>query len=283
MRAWILLVLLPLVGALGPAGESAIRPERTIRLFDGKTIDAFYTWLVDTHREDPLRVFSVVDQVDGAPAVRISGERFGGLITRAAYRDYRLVVEFRWGLATWGERRAAARDSGVLVHCQGPDGNTAADFNGPWMRSVEAQVIEGGVGDIILVAGFEPGGAKAAPRLSARVRTDRNGEPVFDPGGEAREFESGRVNWLRRDPAWQDRTGFRGGQDVESPWGGWTRLEVIADGDRITNVVNGTVVNEATRSTFTEGRILLQSEGAEVYYRRVDLEPLAGPTQRSTN
>ena len=281
MRAWILPLLFPLVAASGPDGGGAVRPDRTIRLFDGRTLDAFYTWLVDTHREDPLRVFSVVDQVDGAPALRISGERFGGLVTREAYRDYRLVVEFRWGLATWGERRSAARDSGVLVHCQGRDGNTAADFNGPWMRSVEAQVIEGGVGDIILVAGFEPGGRQISPRLAARTHADPNGEPIFDPHGEAREFESGRVNWLGRDPGWQDRTGFRGRQDVESPYGGWTRLEVIADGDRITNVVNGTVVNEATRSTLTEGRILLQSEGAEIYFRRVDLEPLQPRAARS--
>jgi len=274
MRVLSLLLLLPLASSGGPAAETAIRPDRTIRLFDGKSLDGFYTWLVGTHREDPLRVFSVVDQVDGAPAIRISGERFGGLITREAYRDYRLIVEFRWGLATWGERKGATRDSGVLVHCQGPDGNTGADFNGPWMRSVEAQVIEGGMGDIILVAGYDPGGRKVAPRLAARTHTDPNGEPIFDSRGEAREFEDGRVNWFGRDPGWQDRLGFRGKQDVESPWGQWTRLEVIADGDRITNVVNGTVVNEATRSTFTEGKILLQSEGAEIYFRRADLEPL---------
>ena len=274
MRRWVLPVLFSLLSTGSPAAETAVRPDRTIRLFDGKSLDAFYTWLVDTHRGDPLRVFTVVDQVDGAPAIRISGERWGGLVTREAYRDYRLVVEFRWGLATWGERRNATRDSGVLVHGQGPDGNTAPDFNGAWMRSVEAQVIEGGVGDFILVAGFDPGGRKVQPRLTARAGADRDGEPVFDPKGEAREFESGRINWFGRDPDWQDRLGFRGKQDVESPYGGWTRLEVIADGDRVTNIVNGTVVNEGTRSSLTEGRILLQSEGAEIYFRRVDLEPL---------
>jgi hypothetical protein len=49
---------------------------------------------------------------------------------------------------------------------------------------------------------------------------------------------------------------------------------VIADGDRVTNIVNGTVVNEGSRSSLFEGRILIQSEGAEIYVRRVDLEPL---------
>lgn len=274
MRTLSFLLLLLLASPAGSAPETAVRPDRTIHLFDGRSLAPFYTWLVDDHREDPLRVFSVVDMVDGAPAIRISGERWGGLVTRDPYRDYRLVVEFRWGLATWGERRNASRDSGILIHGQGPEGNTGPDGNGAWMRSVEAQVIEGGVGDFILIAGLDAGGRRLVPRMTARVTTDRNGEPVYDPGGEAREFEGGRINWSGRDADWQDRLGFRGKQDVESPYGEWTRLEVIADGDRVTNVVNGMVVNEGTRSSLTEGRILVQSEGAEIYFRRVDLEPL---------
>jgi hypothetical protein len=215
-----------------------------------------------------------VDQVDGAPAIRISGERWGGLVTRESYRDYRLVVEFRWGLATWGERRNASRDSGILIHGQGADGNTGKDGSGAWMRSVEAQIIEGGVGDFILVAGFDAEGMRRVPRMTARVTPDRDGEPAFDPKGESREFEGGRINWFGRDADWQDRLGFRGRQDVESPGGEWTRLEVIADGDRVTNVVNGKVVNEGSGSSLAEGRILVQSEGAEIYFRRIDLEPL---------
>jgi len=259
-----------------PTGqERAVSPDRVLALFDGHDLSRFYTWLVDTHREDPDRVFSVVDQVDGAPAIRISGQHFGGLITREAYRDYHLIAEFRWGLATWGERRDAARDSGILIHCQGPDGNTAPDGNGAWMRSVEAQIIEGGVGDLILVGGFEPGGHEVVPRLTVVSGVDRDGEPVYDPRGVSREFDRGRVNWQRRDVDWKDQRGFRGKQDVESPYGQWTRLEVIADGNRITNVVNGTVVNEGSRSSLTAGRILIQSEGAEIYFRRIELQPLA--------
>jgi hypothetical protein len=129
------------------------------------------------------------------------------------------------------------------------------------------------VGDFILVAGFDAEGRKLTPRMTARAGKDRDGEPVFDPNGEAREFESGRINWFGRDPEWADRLGFRGKRDVESPYGEWTRLEVIADGDRVTNIVNGTVVNEGTRSSLTEGKIIIQSEGAEIYFRRIDLVP----------
>jgi hypothetical protein len=258
--------------------QEPIRPADTIRLFDGKTLDRFETWLVDDHQADPLRVFTVVDQVDGTPAIRISGERWGGIVTRESFRDYRLVVEFRWGPVTWGNRRNAARDSGVLIHGQGKIGNTAANGNGPWMRSVEAQIIEGGVGDIILVAGFEPDGTRVVPAMTARARRDRDGEPVFDPQGEEQVFANGRLNWSGRDVDWQDRLGFRGRADVESPYGEWTRLEVIANGDRMTNIVNGTVVAEASRLSPTHGRIVIQSEGAEIYIRRIDLEPLVAET-----
>ena len=269
-----LLLLLPLVQAPPAQPQAAIRPDATIHLFDGKSLDQFDTWLVDDHLQDPLRVFTVVDQVDGAPAIRISGERWGGLVTKRAYRDYHLVIEFRWGLLTWGERRGATRDSGVLVHAQGQLGNTSKDMNGAWMRSVEAQVIEGGVGDIILVSGFDEQGQQVGPRLTVRSTKDRDGEPVFDPKGEAQVYTGGRINWYGRDPDWQDRIGFRGREDVESPLGQWTRYEVIADGDRVKYLVNGKVVNEGSGSSFSEGKIIIQSEGAEIFYRRIDLEPL---------
>ena len=275
MRA--LAVVVTLFVCAWPAGASAqtaIRPDKVIHLFDGKTLDNFYTWVVDSHREDPLRVFTVVDQVDGAPAIRVSGEKWGGLTTRESYRDYHLIVEFRWGFLTWAQRKNAARDSGVLVHGQGADGSTGRDFNGPWMRSIEAQIIEGGVGDLILVAGFEADGTRLTPRITARAGKDRDGEPVFDPAGEARVFESGRINWYGRDPDWADKLGFRGKADVESPWGDWTRLEVIAEGDRLTYLVNGKVVNEGVQASLTEGKILFQCEGAEIFFRRIELQPV---------
>jgi hypothetical protein len=275
MRAFAALLMLFVVALPGgAAAQTAVAPESVITLFDGKSLDHFYTWLVDSHREDPLRVITVVDQVDGAPAIRISGEKWGGLVTREAYRDYRLVVEFRWGLLTWGQRRNAARDSGVLVHAQGADGNTGRDFNGPWMRSIEAQIIEGGVGDIILVAGFEADGTRITPTITARAGKDRDGEAVFDAAADARLFDSGRINWYGRDVDWKDSLSFRGRDDVESPYGQWTRLEVVAQGDRLTYLVNGKVVNEGVRASLTAGKIIIQSEGAEIFFRRIELQPV---------
>jgi len=63
-------------------------------------------------------------------------------------------------------------------------------------------------------------------------------------------------------------------KDAEKPWGEWNTMEVIADGSKCTHIVNGAVVNEATDANVRKGKILLQSEGAEVYYRKVTLIPL---------
>jgi hypothetical protein len=271
MRAYNVVGLL-LVWCLSPQVLSS--EEKTISLFNGKDLSNFYTWLVDTKYADPDRVFSVVDQVDGTPAIRVSGQHFGAFITREEFADYRLLVEYRWGLATWGNRKGRAMDSGILLHCQGPDGNTEKNLNGPWMLSVECQIIEGGVGDIILVAGHDAGGNRIVPTLSATAGKDRDGEDVYDPAAPAREFRGGRVNWSGRDPDWSDRLHMRGRQDVESPIGEWTRIEVLSEGDKITNMVNGKTVNVATRTSLRRGKIIFQSEGAEIYFRRIELTPL---------
>ena len=273
--ALMLAALQPAVsGQAPPAPAAAVTPTAVMKLFDGRTLDGFDTWLVDHHDTDPERVFTVVDQIDGAPAIRISGKIWGGLLTKQAFRDYRLIVEYRWGGATWGERKARARDSGILLHAQGRPGNTRKDFNGPWLRSLEFQIIEGGVGDFISVAGFEEDGSQIRPAMTFRRRKDRDGENVFDPDGEPRTVSSGRVNWWGRSEDWADRLGFRGPKDVESPGLEWTRLEAVVEKGNLQYFVNGTLVNAGTDASFTEGRIMIQSEGAEIYVRRVDLEPL---------
>ena len=268
-------VAIALTSALhAQTAPNPVTPTSVIKLFDGKSLANFDTWLVDHHESDPERVFSVVDQIDGAPAIRISGQFWGGLLTKQAYRDYRLIVEYRWGGVTWGERKTRTRDSGVLIHAQGRPGNTRKDFNGPWLRSLEFQIIEGGVGDFISVSGFADDGEQIRPSMTFTVRKDRDGEDVYDPKGEPKVVSSGRVNWWGRSEDWQDRLGFRGPQDVESPGLEWTRLEAIVEKGNLQYFVNGKLVNAGIDASLTDGKIMIQSEGAEIYVRRVDLEPL---------
>ena len=75
MRRFLLLALALAAGPAAPAATSdaPITPKETIVLFDGKTkkdLSMFYTWLRNHGRNDPDKVFTVVDQIDGAPAIR---------------------------------------------------------------------------------------------------------------------------------------------------------------------------------------------------------------------
>lgn len=255
----------------GDAAEP-IEPHARVTLFNGKDLLGFYPWVPAFGREDPTHIFSVVDQIDGAPAIRISGQYFGGLVTKQAFKNYRLVAEFRWGLVTWAPREKLARDAGILLHCTGEDGNAKADFHSPWSRSIEFQIIEGGTGDLLLLGGFDRGSpVRVDPRADATVRP---GTRVWQADGKSTPFTDGRIDWFARDPQWSGKLAFRGAADIEHPTGEWNHLEAICAGGRITYFVNGTKVNEVTNCTFQAGRILLQSEGAEIYFRRVELLPL---------
>jgi hypothetical protein len=239
-----------------------------IRLFNGKDLGNFYTYLETNKYADPLRVFTVVVE-DGAPAIRVSGEEFGGFVTREEFENYRLVVEFKWGTRTWGRRFNKAMDSGILLHCNGPDGNYA----GFWMASVECQIIEGGCGDFLMLEAKDSAGQPIKSSLTVECE-QRGKEYWYKPGAPPLTRGEGRFNWYGRDPLWQDVKGFRGQRDVESPAGQWTRVEAICDGGNMTNLVNGHVVNVATGSLLRKGKILFQSEGAEIFFRRIELTPL---------
>src|SRR5438876_3153565 len=65
-------------------------------------------------------------------------------------------------------------------------------------------------------------------------------------------------------------------KDVEKPIGEWNQYEITCQGDTIKLVINGKLVNEGTNAELTKGKILLQSEGAEIHFRNVELKPL-GP------
>ncbi|MCA9092742.1 MAG: DUF1080 domain-containing protein [Planctomycetaceae bacterium] len=270
-----LCILLGLFGMMlqVPGAEPPVTPTEPIILFDKDQtkLDHFYTYIEDKKYEDPNRVFTVVDAIDGAPAIRVSGEgAYGGLITKKEYANYRLVGEFRWGDLTWAGRKDRTRDSGILLHCFGPDGN-----RGGWLASIEFQIIEGGVGDILVVDGKDPvTGDKLSPRATCEITRDRDGETVWKQGGERKEFLGGRINWFGRDPDWDDVLGFRGKQDVESPGKEWTHIEYIAEGDTLKYYVNGVFVNEAFNVHPAAGKILFQTEGAEIYWRKIELHPL---------
>ncbi len=63
-------------------------------------------------------------------------------------------------------------------------------------------------------------------------------------------------------------------KDAEKPKGEWNKAEVIVKKGKITHLLNGEIVNEGGLGNTKTGNILLQSEGAEIYYRNAVVEEL---------
>lgn len=199
----------------------------------------FYPYLRDLGaNNDPDHVFTWEKGV-----LHISGQHYGYLATKQTnFSNYKLVAEFKWGEKTWSPRAGNARDSGILVHFVGKDG--------VWPKSIECQMIEGGTGDILVVSG-------------AKLTVD----------GKTKGPQIERFDRPGRNP-WKDEAGFRGPHEIENPHGEWNTIELIADKDLISISVNGHTTLTGTNATPNAGKILVQSEGAEVFFRRLDLYPL---------
>jgi hypothetical protein len=238
------------------------------KLFNGKSLNGWDTYIGpgfdsagnQLHTQpkgpnnDPNRVFSIVT-TDGGNAIRISGEEFGAITSKNEYENFHLHLMFRWGKNTWGPKKGKKMDSGLLYFCVGPDG---ADY-GYWKRSQEFQIEEGNVGDYWGVAGgFED--------VPADKKNDS--QYVYNPAGKLTTFSAHTP--LGR------RCIKRG--DAENPTGEWNTVDLYCHGDTSVHVVNGKVMmvlyhsrqwDNGAASPLAKGKLQIQSEGAEVYYKDI--------------
>jgi len=242
--------------------KSTATGKSTGKLFNGKNLDGWYTFIKDKGKNnDPNKVFTVQNDM-----IRISGEEFGCITTNDEFENYKLTVEFKWGGLTYAPRVDKARDSGILLHSVGEDGG----LSGIWMHSLECQIIEGGTGDFIVV-----GDGSKNFSLTCPVAPGKQGDSyIYNPGGNSVTINEDRINWYGRDPGWQDIKGFRGTKDIEKPVGKWNKIECIVKGGEIMIYVNGTLVNHALDSRPHKGKIQIQSEGAEIFFRRIEIVAL---------
>ena len=63
-------------------------------------------------------------------------------------------------------------------------------------------------------------------------------------------------------------------RDAEKPYSEWNTVEVISYNGECIHIVNGEEVNRGEKASTTQGRILLQSEYAEIYYRNAKIKQL---------
>jgi len=241
-------------------------------LFNGTNLNGWETWLGPKFTSgfdqdtvpiglnvDPENVFSVVEE-DGAPAIRISGQHFGGINTIESFENYHLSLDFKWGEQKWPPRDSSKRDSGLLYHAVGPQG---ADW-GFWMRSQELQIQEGDVGDYWGVAG-------AAFDIPSLMTIDSN--YVYAPEGEIRTFNYEEPNGRHCIKS----------KDGENPSFEWNTVELYCSADTAVHIINGVTNMVLYQSAQLEngiskpligGKLQIQSEGAEVYYRNIKIRPI---------
>ncbi len=263
---WLLLALafgLVITVARADGKKEPIRPTETIKLFNGKDFSGLTTWLKDSKHDDPKHVFTVEDGV-----IHISGEGLGYLATDKEYKDYRVSVEYKWGKRTNGGKYV--RNSGLLLNAVGPDGGA----NGSWMSCFECQLAQGCNGDLIVIRGKDDEGKEIPVTMKSETVLGPDKHPRWKKGGEERTFTKGQQWWSMHDPDFKELLDTRGKNDVESKLGEWTRVECECDGSRIRVFINGTQVNEAYDVFPAAGKILLQCEEFEIYFRNFELKPL---------
>jgi len=280
------LLALGTVGAVAAAGREVQAAVDWTPLWNGKDLAGWTTWMQKPEAtsdvpglakdatgkytepigsgRDPLKVFTVVSDVDGKPAIRVSGEVFGELRSTRSFKDYHLKLQFKWGEKRWPPRDGPTtpRDSGLLYHVHaapGVDGRT-------WARSVELQIQEHDVGDLYAIGST----------IAVRARATRVGQQLqytYDPAGSWTYFtqDQGASGRCIKQP------------DNEKPRGEWNTVELVCLGQESIHIVNGKVVMRLSSpqridgpalTSVTSGPIILQSEGAELFYRDVAMRPI---------
>lgn len=237
-------------------------------LFNGKDLTGWETYLDRADQDgkglpiglnkDPNQVFSVVTE-DGKPAIRISGETFGAITTLDAFENYHLRLHFKWGKKKWPPKLNEPRDSGLLFHSVGDYGSSFL-----WKESFEFQVQEGDCGDYWGVS---------AVLADIESEKNKNGKYIY---------RKGAAQVIFKDKTPVGRSCLKS-IDNELKSGDWNTIDLYSLGGTSIHVINGKVnmvltntrhIVDGREEPLTKGQIQLQSEGAEIFYRNLTVEPI---------
>jgi hypothetical protein len=229
-------------------------------LFNGENLEGWSAgWAQEAPagERDPASLFTVENGMIHAYAHDEAGTRQeqAYIITEGDYRDYRLSLEYKWGTKKFAPRTDLVRDAGLLYHVY--------DHSIPdWPHSVEAQIQEGDTGDLWAIS--SRASSTILPLTGRYMEPADGGVPVTV--GAYRDFARIRHGALNELPE-------------------WNTLEIVVRGDTATYIVNGFVNmrvtglqrwDAATESwaKLDHGRIALQAEYAELFYRNIRIRPL---------
>jgi hypothetical protein len=223
-------------------------------LFNGENLDGWYVCVGNDGRREEQDVFTVENgmiHVYGNQRAN-SNQPFACLITEEEFSEYCLQLEYKWGVKRFESRMYNVRDAGVIFHLHGPDR--------VWPNGVEFQIQEGDSGEIWAI------GTKVSSKVHA---IDRK----YSPDGK----------WVTRGLRDQQFARFHRSEYWEKP--GWNLVEIFVEENNAIFKLNGYVVNEVISTMrwdessnvylpINKGKILLQAEGAEIFYRNIHIKPL---------
>lgn len=213
------------------------------------------------YNKNESNVFSVT-QENSEPVLRISGEIYGCLFTKQEFENYDLQLQVKWGTQKWDPRKLKLRDAGICYHSVGECGK---DYWRTWMLSQEFQIMEGHMGDYWNIANSAIDVRALMPE--GTMNPVANHKQPFLALGTGTQY-----------PGFCLRT-----CDNESPEGQWTNLELICFEGKSLHIVNGKVVMVLANSRYrednkdiplTKGKIQLQSEGAEVFFKNIRIRKI---------
>jgi hypothetical protein len=203
-------------------------------------------------------VFTVVEQ-GGKPTLRISGEYYGCLVTKASFSNYHFRASFKWGEKKWEPRLAELKDSGILYHSRGDFG---VEYWKSWALSHEFQVIEHGLGEYWTQA-------TSAIDIRADPKAPGAAAPQWNPAAPWMAFVPPNNHALA-------------GSDEDRP-GEWNTVEIVCFQDDCVHIANGKVVMALANARYrdgdkfvpmTGGTFQIQSEAAEVFYRDIEVRSI---------
>lgn len=276
------LFLLSLVFVLSSCQERPKEDTKWIPLWNGTDLTGWHSYLGTPYQietdslgntiepfgvdNDPLDVVKIIPLDDGN-AIRISGVAWGMIYTERSYKNYHLKLKVKWGNEMHPPREKGPRDSGLLYHGFGEPGSVY-----PWSDSQELQIQQGDMGD------YWPVGDVAIEIPSIPLDDTFF---IYSENGPLRSYHFAEIPDINPQDSLAKRRVFKA-FDAEKPHGQWNEVELIAMGDSSIHIVNKKVVmrlyNSRKMSTdepLTSGKIMLQSEGAEVYYKDIFLKPVS--------
>ncbi len=213
-------------------------------------------------------VFSTFQEGDDI-IIKNTGEYYGCLITKEEFKNYHFQLKYKWGDKKWAYRKNLLKDSGILYHSVGP---MAAEYWRSWMLSQEFQIMEGHTGDFWSQA-------NSAIDIKA-YKPESNLDPLAH---EAQEYLPISMNSPYRNYC------LRSG-NYEKPHDEWNTLDLFCFEGKSLHVVNGEVVMILKNSRYIEedgkeiplikGKIQLQSEAAEVFFKDIRIRKIDSLTQK---